>query len=120
MTYITKMNYERRHQRMVIRQYLEQKRLSPELGGTIMRHVIATGSKQKKSLRESDIALFQALPRNLLEKMRTEVYLPTLEWHSLFNFVHHHDPTLFKGICQQAMSERCLAMAEELFRFGAK
>jgi len=119
MTYLTKINYEKRQRQNVARNYIVAKGVSLDLANDIMRHVTVSQSL-RRSLREADVMAFKTLPKRLVDHLRVEVHKPVLATHALFGHIRHNEAASFNRMCAHAVGERAMINGEELFHLGAK
>jgi len=121
MTYLTKLNMEKRQQRDTLMGYMNARNLSLQLRDDICTFLASSKKQVKTKVQcESDIASLKTLPEGILMRLRIEVHMPVIERHALFKQCVQDEPSMVYRLCHRAITERGLASGEELFRFGVR
>lgn len=119
MTLLRKRNRERTKELDLVRRYLEENRISIELGNRV-RFMLQTlhGFTSRKRVHNCDVPAFKLLPETLRVALHYEVFLPALEPHPLFSSLCLVDEGCVVQLCRRALTELSLAPCQELFSCG--
>jgi len=119
MTHLRQLNFEKRRQAELMKQYMFVNGVSLETGKRIQSFLRHQNTKERRRLHMTDIHAFRLLPQHLEERLSVEVYTPVVTRHSFFVRLRDNDELAFSGVCNLAMSEKSLNRGEELFRLGS-
>jgi len=119
MTFLRKRHRERTKELDLVRRYLEENRISIELGNRV-RFMLQTlnGFTSRKRVHNGDVPAFKLLPETLRVALHYEVFLPVLQPHPLFSSLCLADERCVVLLCRRALTEQSLAPCQELFNCG--
>eukprot|EP00747_Dinoflagellata_sp_TGD_P040913 gnl/TRDRNA2_/TRDRNA2_141158_c1_seq1.p1 gnl/TRDRNA2_/TRDRNA2_141158_c1~~gnl/TRDRNA2_/TRDRNA2_141158_c1_seq1.p1 ORF type:complete len:213 (+),score=33.43 gnl/TRDRNA2_/TRDRNA2_141158_c1_seq1:2-640(+) len=101
----------------VIRNYLKQHNVSPELSVLAKKHLEERYTDVRKEHEEKTVVL-KALPTNLLMDLYQEVRVPLLLFNNFFYDLTEEHPRVVRRLCHDAMEEVPLVASDLVFSTG--
>mmetsp|Transcript_27724 Transcript_27724/g.52163 ORF Transcript_27724/g.52163 Transcript_27724/m.52163 type:complete len:734 (+) Transcript_27724:3-2204(+) len=116
MNHLRQVNAASSKQKRNLRRYIQENKLSLELGNRITAFAKQLRMGTRARVHEKEVDVFKVLPESLRLQLHWEVYVPVLSHHSFF----FHCAELFElfvlELCQSAVHEKSLMTGQELFR----
>merc|ERR1719215_1312033 len=104
MTYLTKLNYDKRQQREQLIGYMNARRLSLKLREEIINSLNSIKATKRRPMAMSDVRSLSQLPPSLKARLHGEIHVPVLNKHSLFNHLCTTESAAIGRICHRAMT----------------
>lgn len=118
MTRMREIHLEQSRQRERVRRYIQNNRVSLELGNRINSFLKEQGYVTKARATMGDITAFKLLPEPMMAELNREVFMPHILPHPLFHHLHEVESTCLVNACHLAMSEQALVKGQAFFRRG--
>jgi len=120
MTHLRGLQAAQRRQADNVMTYINNNKLSMELGNRVHAFVKQHQRMAKGRVHEGDIPAFRFLPEQLRFQMRCEMFTPTLMLHPLFREMALADNMAMARICCSTVAELAIRPGEELFPLGGQ
>jgi len=118
MTQLANISKDRTLAELNLRQYLNENRVSVDLGMRIRRYFRESYEARRKRVHEPDISFFGSLPEHLKMELRREIYMPVLTLHPLLCRYACVDATGMWLVCHLAMSQQSWLPGQTIFLRG--
>jgi len=116
MTFIRSLSAKKREQEAMIRRYICDHQISPELSGRIWHFVRTSKITESQRVKLMDIPCWKHLPEHIRADLRLELYVPMLLAHPIFQVHHCMETGLVFKVCKDSLSEVTLLLGEDVFR----
>jgi hypothetical protein len=103
-----------------LRQYLNENRVSVDLGMRIRKYFRDNYEARRKRVHEPDISFFGSLPEVLKLELRREIYMPVITLHPLLEQYAHVDTAGIWLVCHLAMSQQSWLPGQTIFLRGER
>jgi len=118
MTVIRQMKNDKQKQFWMLRRYLKQKGVSPDLTLRMTRFLEHQVEKQEKTIQVGKVLILQHISDQLSSELHHEMYAPCLKGHALFECLSREMKGVASRICHFALKSQQLATGDTVFSLG--
>eukprot|EP00929_Paragymnodinium_shiwhaense_P087494 TRINITY_DN4765_c0_g2_i1.p1 TRINITY_DN4765_c0_g2~~TRINITY_DN4765_c0_g2_i1.p1 ORF type:complete len:1020 (+),score=190.61 TRINITY_DN4765_c0_g2_i1:93-3152(+) len=117
MAHIQKLRSEKTTGESMLRGWLSNNRINPNLVARVWT-CIKAANRKKVHVPQSDVVLLRKLPHHLVADLMQEIYQPIFEKHPFFDVYMTHNSAGMRRLFDGAVTESWLCAGEELFHKG--
>lgn len=117
---LQQLNRRRMEEKVALRRYLSENRVSMALTGRIFACLKKTMSKSASRMHQEDVGMLAVLPTRIRIDLWEEVYTPVLRAHPFFTHLNVAHKSLMPRIYNSALASVSLCQGNDLFTSGEK
>lgn len=102
----------------VLRRYLRQRQVSPQLSVRIQKYCEFVVTTRHQQIQQNDVQALQVLSLPLQKLLARETYAPVLLGHPFFNYYARQNQNAFQELCHSAVSYIYLSSGDCVFSVG--
>lgn len=118
MTRLRQLSSNSDTQMSVLRRYLRQHRITPQLGIRIQKYCEFVLMEQQQQIQEKDVLVLKLLSEPLAERLSYEMYEPILTFHPFFSKYSELNESAFLMVCKQCINHLYYSNGDRVFSAG--
>jgi len=115
LTQLRNMSSDAAQQFWNLRRYLKQNNVSAALSARVQKFLEHAWQNQKTSVSIEGLKIIQLLSEQLFSELRSEIYVPVLKVHPLFEQLAKVSQVSMQRLANTAISRKSLARSDSLF-----